>query len=501
MLLLLLSFPLGIFAQTTVVTETEALTVALNWLNTMDDSQSYNIQDVLTNLDYEIGEDLTFYVIRYDNPAFVIVPATKFVRPILAYSTSSAVGDGFKEGETHGALYLLSSYNRAIEIHKSTETYMELAQSQWSLSPTCSGVNSNYGGAALLEHYHTSRWVGRNQAFNCMTEFDNWSNPNQHQRAYNTCVPTAFSQIIKYFRHPYQGANTIPSYSFNSNTANAINHQNYIYDYEIMPFKAGNWGAVDGYPINPDGSWPTGAFSLYYPYCGDGTITNREDAPTISEMGRLLFNVGSSVQMRWFDGTYNSANAWASPMANNFDYNHISSNTISTTLNYNHTLLSEAVFKDKLRVSILNERPVLFRGGTTPYGAHAFLLDGFQCDDFFHVALGYSGEYDGYYYIFTADSSGNYGQLVYQYIQSVVVELHPNCNLVPDITINNKTYSSQELEQAQNNITASNATIQAGSKTFMIGGNSVELTANVEVVLGAELFINIETCGVPKQGN
>jgi hypothetical protein len=35
----------------------------------------------------------------------------------------------------------------------------------------------------------------------------------------------------------------------------------------------------------------------------------------------------------------------------------------------------------------------------------------------------------------------------------------------------------------------------------MIGDNSVELTSDVEVELGAELFINIETCGIPKQGH
>lgn len=503
MLLLLVSFPLGIFAQTTVVTEAEARAVALNWLNTMDDSQPYNLQDVLTNLDYEIGEDLTFYVIRYDNPAFVIVPATKFVRPILAYSTSSGVGNHFTEGETHGAFYLFSSYNRAIEIHKNTETYMELAESQWtSRSTTCTGANSNYGGAALLEHYHTSRWIGRDQAFNCMKEFNSWPNTNQHSRGYNSCVPTALSQIIKYYRHPYQGSTIIPSYSSNT----AINHQTHLYDYEIMPFKAGNWGTTGGYGQNPNPTGPTGPFDLYYPYCGDGTITNREDAPTMSQMGQLIFNAGSAAEMYWYYGTLNASGTWATAISNNFDYNFHSAHSICTqqifhSITLGNTVFSDTDFKRKIRRSIEKEHPVLFAGFTSPSGGgHAFILDGFQCDDFFHAALGFSGEYDGYYYLFTADSTGTYSHLPYQYGQSAAVELHPSCNLVPDITINNKTYTSQELEQAQNNITTSNATVQAGSKTFMIGGNSVELTSNVEVALGAELFINIETCGVPKQG-
>lgn len=503
MLLLLLSFPLGIFAQGTAVTEAEARTVASNWLNTMDDNQSYTIQDVLTNLDYNIGEDLTFYVIRYDNPAFVIVPATKFVRPILAYSTNGGVGDGFNEGETHGAFYLFSSYNRAIEIHKSTESYMDVAQNQWAVGPTCTGANSNYGGAALLEHYHTSRWIGRDQAFNCMTEFNSWPNPNNRTRGYNSCVPTAISQIIKYYRHPYQGSTTIPSYLYNA----SINHQTYIYDYDIMPFKSGNWGTAGGYGPNPNPAGPNGPFDLYYPYCNDGTITNRADAPTMSQMGQLIFNAGSSSEMQWFYGTVNTfAGTWATKMSNSFDYNFLSANSISTQASFGghslaNTVLSSGDFKQKLRSSISNERPVLFGGFTNTGSGHAFLLDGFQCDDFFHASLGFSGEYDAYYYIFTADANGNYNHLHYQHGQSAAVEIHPNCNLVSDITINNKTYTSQELEQAQNNITASNATVQTGAKTFMIGGNSVELTSDFEVELGAELFINIETCGVPKQGN
>lgn len=503
MLLLLLSFPLGIFAQSTAVTEAEARTVASNWLNTMDDSQSYTILDVLTNLDYDIGEDLTFYVIRYDNPAFVIVPATKFVRPILAYNTRGGVGDNFNEGETHGAFYLFSSYNRAIEIHESTEAYMDLAQSQWAVGPTCTGANSNYGGAALLEHYHTSRWMGRDQIFNCMTEFNTWPNPHNRTRGFNTCVPTAVSQIIKYYRHPYQGSTVIPAYSSNA----SINHQTHIYDYEIMPFKSGNWGVTGGFGQNPNPTGPNGPFDLYYPYCGDGTITNRADAPTMAQMGQLLFNAGSSAKMHWFVGTYQASGTWAAGMASNFDYNFLSNNSISTQASFHgitlgNTVLSPSLFKQKIRTSILDERPVLFAGFTSPTGGgHAFLLDGFQCDNFFHVALGFSGEYDGYYHLFTADANGTYGQLSYQYGQSAAVEIHPNCNLTTDIVINNKIYTSEELEQAQNNITASNATVQAGSKTFMIGGNSVELTSDVEVVLGAELFINIETCGVPKQGN
>lgn len=500
MLLLLLSFPLGIFAQRTAVTEAEARTVALNWLNTMDNSQSYQFQDVLTNLDYDIGEDLTFYVIRYSNPAFVIVPASKFVRPILAYSSKNSMSDSFIDRENNGALYLLSSYNKAIEIHVSTATYMELAEEQWtSRSTTRTGTNSNYNGAALLEHYHTSRWIARKQIFNCMTEFDNWPNPSNKDRGNMTCVPLSLSQIAKYFQHPYKGNNTISAYGSNA----SINHQNSLYDYEIMPFKSGNYGPVDGYPQNPDGSFPPGAFDLYYPYCGDGNITNRDDAPILSQMGQLIFNVGSSARMTWYEGTSLSYSLTApTRLASNFNYNFLSSNNISTVPLGGNTVLSPSVFKQKIRASILNERPVFFIGfGASSGNGHAFLLDGFQCDDFFHASLGLSGSHDGYYYIFTADANGNYNQLTYIYNQSAAVEIHPNCNLVSDITVNNKTYTSEELEQAQNNITASNTIVQTGAKTFMIGGNSVELTSDFEVELGAELFINIETCGVPKQGH
>jgi hypothetical protein len=158
-------------------------------------------------------------------------------------------------------------------------------------------------------------------------------------------------------------------------------------------------------------------------------------------------------------------------------------------------------FKNAVRASLLNERPVFVAGYPQNGSGHAYLYTGFECHDYVYAPIGMGGNLDGFYYLFLADSTGGYVGTPYRYHQNAATNLRPACNFPNNLNLNNESYTGPNVEQALTNITASNTTVQAGAKTFMIGGNSVELTSNVEVVLGAELFINVETCGVPKQGH
>lgn len=44
---------------------------------------------------------------------------------------------------------------------------------------------------------------------------------------------------------------------------------------------------------------------------------------------------------------------------------------------------------------MINERPVLYAGGDAD--SHAFVVDGYSLNDYFHVNWGWGGNCDGYY--------------------------------------------------------------------------------------------------------
>ena len=510
MLLLLLNFPLGIFAQNFVSYDL-AKEAAVKWMQakgyskTIDESTSYN------NLEAAIGEELTFYVLNFNEQGFAIVPVTKQVVPVLAYNNQGASPiDKIQKGAT----FLFESYNEAIQIHLNTAIDMETASTAWTnliqnTSITCLGQSTPY--PSLLEHYHTSRWAGWDGVYECITPFQNLvpdSNYPDHPHLNNaggTCVPTSLSQICKFYKHPYIGSGT-GTHTITSNTAsfkiNGVNtimpisvcygqivssiFSTHIFDYNQMDYQLGNQGPVDG-----------GIWGSLTPAC----------SKTRNEVGNLMFNLGVAVEMNWYGtGTYGNTYQWANQMVDHFGYTWNSSIDYVYSYNNNNTNTSPNPptnpngFKNAVRASLLNERPVFVAGNRAGSGGHAYLYTGFECNDYFYATLGFGGNDDGFYYLFLADSTGNYIGTAYNYHQNAATNLRPACNFPTNLTLNNQTYTDPNVEQAQNNITASNTTVQAGSKTFMIGGNSVELTSNVEVVLGAELFINIETCGVPKQG-
>jgi hypothetical protein len=387
---------------------------------------------------------------------------------------------------------------------------METAATDWinliqNSSITCLGQSTPY--PSLLEHYQTSRWAGWDPVYDC-TPFQNlvsdttYPNHPFYDGLGGTCVPTSLAQICKFYQYPHIGTGTgshtmsstsisyqmpdgsyqaMPMSIYHGQTASA-DFSTQMFDYNQMDYLLKNQGPMDG------GSW-----AALTPTC----------SKTRNEVGSLMFNLGIAVGMNWGGaGTAANPAQIASQMVTNFGYTwNPTTDYVQSYNNSTSTPTNPTTFKNTVRASLLDERPVFvagYGGGST---AHAYLYTGFECDDYFYATLGFGGNSDGFYYLFLADVNGNYQQTAYTSWQKAATNLRPACNLSTNLTLNNQNYTGPNVEQAEYNVTASNTTVQTGSKTFIIGGNSVELTSNVEVVLGAELFINVETCGVPKQGN
>ncbi|MBL7560167.1 C10 family peptidase [Olleya sp. YSTF-M6] len=461
--------------------------VAEIWMNAKGYEKTVDQSASFTNVEIEIGKSLSLYVLNFKEGGFAIVPATKKVIPVLAYNDKLLFNS---DRRIEGAQHFLKAYNEAITIHLDTDTAMELANEQWETLLTtysiadCTGQSTLY--PSLLEQYGTSRWAGWTNIYDCVTPLSPLA-PNAldfNDGIGGTCVPTALSQICAFFRHPFVGVGTgSHTMAIGSAVGQTVSSDfsSQAFDYNLMPYALQRQGPADGYGNSSSNDW------LHF---------TEECSNERNEVGFLTFNLGVAARMNWYSGgTFGSTANWAQDLVDHFDYVWNPSTDFVTTS-------SPALFKSRLRNSLDNERPVLAAGFNNG-GGHCFLYTGYECDNYFYASLGFGGNSDGFYYIFTTDANGNYQNTSYTNSQNCATNIRPNCDLpsyyqVPAITYANNTVV---VEQALIDLTVSDigtsVQLDSGSEVFFIGGNSVTLNAGTNVDLGAQLHVNIEDCNGP----
>lgn len=172
----------------------------------------------------------------------------------------------------------------------------------------------------------------------------------------------------------------------------------------------------------------------------------------------------------------------------------------------NETFISnnKEEFKNDLRNELLNGRPVLFAyyGPNWSHG-HAFVIDGFEDNDYFHFAVGDGGYLDAYYYLFDYDADGIHNQPEYYSYYRAAIGIEPNCSSTSIINLNNLTISNgmNPVFQASDVINMSNFIVDgngsSGGRITVQAQNEVNLNSGFEVKLGGEAFITMQKCGAP----
>lgn len=132
---------------------------------------------------------------------------------------------------------------------------------------------------------------------------------------------------------------------------------------------------------------------------GDGTaasvgMSEEEYAASVDEVARLSLMCGMMAQMNWGVGSSGAdAGNLVEPLKNIFGWK-----TAEYIDSYKYT---PAQWREILKNELRNGRPILYTGYTVNIGGHAFVIDGFDEDDRFHINWGYGGAYDGNYYDIT----------------------------------------------------------------------------------------------------
>lgn len=288
-----------------------------------------------------------YYVFNEGEQGFIIIAADDCVYPVLGYSFSGGfTGKNMPES----FIYWMDAY---------TSEILYIIQNQLPPDKKTSDAWNAYtapdfvpailkGGSKSVAPLLLSTWdQGKYYNFLCP---EDPAGPGGH--VWSGCVAIAMAQIMYYYRFPIQGTG---SYGYNS----------------PYGYLNANFGATTYHWEN---------------------MQNSIGAKFNFEMAQLQLHCGIAIDMDYSpDGSGAYMDDAVNAMISYFSYHPTAQmrykNSYSTT-NWQNIVKGE----------LDNKRPVLYAGYGNG-GGHAFVCDGYQSSDYFHFNWGWSGSYDGYYYL------------------------------------------------------------------------------------------------------
>ena len=306
-----------------------------------------------TRLAYTAEQDRFYVFDRGNHGGFVVVAGDDRLPQVLGYGDK---GD-FTASELPPAVqYWMDEMNRQIAFLQSHD-----------------GVAAHHPAmrATHVEPLMTTFW-DQGAPYNnfCPTYTDNKGNTN---RAVTGCVATAVAQVMNYYKWPDVGQG---SHSYNCNvndmtpTELSADFSQSVYQWDLM---------LDWYDTN----------------------SSQESCDAVA---KLMSDVGISMDMGYGSSSGANEDRAMRAMQRYFKYS-------DRSYLMNRDLYSAEEWDQFLVDEISARRPVVYCGyaiTSTDAGGHAFVLDGFDAQGYFHVNWGWGGSYDGYFLVsYLAPSSSN----------------------------------------------------------------------------------------------
>ncbi len=362
LLLVVFACTLSTFAQR--VDTDEATQVAVQFWKSHGFSNNATAPTVVMATPVSYNNEVIYYQIDMSPQDWILVSATKASVPVLAYSpTGSFVADSLPEN----CEAWIGQYQQKLAeiIDKQLPSTPEI-DGQWQEVLHGNGLVKTRG----VEPFLTSLW-DQGRYYNDMCPADP-AGPGGH--CYAGCVPTAMGQICNYFRWPNTGLGS------------------YAYDDPV-------YGTLSADFENTTYRWDEMATSL-----------NGQNLA----VAELLFHLGVSCDLVY------------GPDGSGM-YNHKAAYALRTFFKYDPA--TEYVYRDStsmdwdsLLVSHLDRRiPMYYAGWSVPnINGHAFVVDGYQDDNYYHFNWGWSGSANGYFYTNALNPSGSNFNLAQELIINAV---------------------------------------------------------------------------------
>lgn len=288
-----------------------------------------------------------FYIYNVDGGGFVIVSASKNMKPVLAYSLRNS----YKGDIPETAWYFINSYSKNADycdehgIMMNDDVEMEwksLENNELPMSKNAKTV------APLIQTLWNQDYPYNYYAPDC----NNYWTGNH---CYAGCVACAMAQIMKYWNHPAHGHGS-HSYTHGTYGLQSANFGATTYNWDIMPVSL-------GYQVDDEAL----AVALLMYHCG--VSVNMDFGPN-----------GSGAQSPDVE----------TAMRQYFGY--------CAALYRQRSQYTEDEWIALLKSDLDKSQPIYFSGDDGSNG-HAIVCDGYDSNDYFSFNLGWSGSGNDYYSI------------------------------------------------------------------------------------------------------
>ncbi|MBM4398787.1 MAG: C10 family peptidase [Candidatus Cloacimonetes bacterium] len=345
------------------ISSSEAFQIASSWLSNV--SAANTIADItpVTNPDNSSVTD--WYLVSFTEGGFILISAEDRAVPILGFDLTNRFRVNAIPSNISWFLNQLHEEFTAIRSVPSLSVHPS-----WQV--VRSGDFTSFLPARPVSPLIQTNW-DQGWPYNSLCPSDNQGPGN---RVYAGCAATTMGQIMKYWQHPVQG---VGSHTYTHST------------YGVL---SANFGATTyNYASMPNSLWFTAN----------------------THISTLLLHCGVSVNMDYGpNGSGASISAIRPAFINFFNYE----TTAQTAYKSGYSATN---WEALLRTELDNARPIFYFGTDTSYGGHAWVCDGYQGTNYFHMNWGWSGYNNGYFYL----TNLNPGSYAFNSQQGAVIRLQP----------------------------------------------------------------------------
>jgi len=343
----------SVFAKTVEITKARQVAINCYVENSFtplsEKSVSISDQFTITKNSYTV-----YYVFNITSGGFVMVSADDAVTPILGYSY-----EGYYSDKNHSPEfdYWMGTYeDQIVQAIATGYIASTTTNAEWSRLAKNSSEFSPVKGAKDVAPFCNSTWDQGN-CYNDLCPADATSSAG-NGIVWAGCVATSMAQVMYYYRYPTTGQGS-HSYSSSYGTL-SVNCGATTYD----------WNAMTNSCVGSNNAIAT---LIYHA----GVTVNMGYSPT-----------GSGAQM--FDA--------ASSLTSYFKY--------ASAIDVSKWGYTDAQWETLLKTDLDLNRPLIYSGSGSN-GGHAWVCDGYQGTNYFHFNWGWSGAYNGYFYLNNLSVAGD----------------------------------------------------------------------------------------------
>ena len=387
-----------------------------------------------------VSTESYYYVFNVgDDDGFVIVSGDDRTSPILGYADAGSFDEQRLPSNLQAWLKGYADQLRWLDEHPQYDNTATPARAPRK-------ATAKNAIPALL----TTTW---NQTSPYNDQCPKFVNNNQ---SLTGCVATAMAQVMYYHQWPAATTKEIPSFQY-----------------------AQGWSGgpltVAAIPANTTFDWS----NMLPSYSGFESEMQK------NAIAKLMAVAGASVKMNYADDANGGSSAYNvdvdDALRDYFDYSATTQYVFRG--DYNYTDWTDLIYKE-----IAEARPVFYSGQSSG-GGHAFVVDGFDGEGYFHVNWGWGGLHNGHFLLSVLNSEGNEGAGAsstsdgYGFDQEAVIGIKKNeGEIVPEKV---KPVMSGEIASVSGNSVSFSAWNATGAtNTFDIGIGYVKTDQSLEYITG-----------------